>query len=308
MSDQQECTLGPNKMPTVEKATHLGIIRTHSLKENMCANVDENIKKARRSAYSLFGTMLHLFKIYVTPVLLYGLELILPTANCLMQIENFQKKMLKQILSLSPNVADIAVYILTGVLPIEPQIHIRALSLFNNICHQSESCVEQMLAKRQFRLKDNDSSSWFIAIKIILRKYDLLEAVWYLDSPVKKSIWTALIKKIVCKYWCKSKTDMKPLYSGLQYLSYENLGNGKTHPIFKVKYHSPVNVARLPVKLKLLIGSYILQSKIIKMYKSETDPRCLLCKREAENEEHFILKCEKLSSIRNIYATQYVQY
>jgi hypothetical protein len=198
MSDQQECTLGPNKMPTVEKATHLGIIRTHSLKENMRANVDENIKKARRSAYSLFGsgfhgyngldidTMLHLFKIYVTPVLLYGLELILPTANCLMQIENFQKKMPKQILSLPPNVADIAVYILTGVLPIEPQIHIRALSLFNNICHQSESSVEQMLAKRQLRLKGNDSSSWFIAIKIILRKYDLLEAVWCLDNPVKK--------------------------------------------------------------------------------------------------------------------------
>ena len=105
MSDQQEFTLGPSKMPTVEKATHLGIIRTQSLKENMRANVDENIKKARRNAYSLFGsgfhgyngldidTMLHLFKIYVTPVLLYGFELNLPTANCLMQIENFQKKM-----------------------------------------------------------------------------------------------------------------------------------------------------------------------------------------------------------------------
>ena len=155
MSDQQEFTLGPNKMPIVEKATHLGIIRTQSLKENMRANVDENIKKARRSAYSLFGTgfhgyngldidtMLHLFKIYVTPVLLYGLELILPTANFLLQLEIFQKKMLKQILSLPPNVADIAVYILTGVLPIEPQIHIRALSLFNNICHQPESSVEK---------------------------------------------------------------------------------------------------------------------------------------------------------------------
>jgi hypothetical protein len=33
MSDQQEFTLGPNKMPTVEKATHLGIIRTQSFKE-----------------------------------------------------------------------------------------------------------------------------------------------------------------------------------------------------------------------------------------------------------------------------------
>jgi hypothetical protein len=66
---------------------------------------------------------------------------------------------------------------------------------------------------------------------------------------------------------------MKPLYSGLQYLSYENLGNGKTHPIFKVNCHSPVDIARLPVKLKLLPGSYILQSKRIKMYKSETDPK-----------------------------------
>ena len=38
-------TLGPNKMPSVERATHLGIIRTTSLKGNMTANVEENIKK-----------------------------------------------------------------------------------------------------------------------------------------------------------------------------------------------------------------------------------------------------------------------
>jgi hypothetical protein len=32
-------------MPSVETATHLGIIRTTSLKGNMTANVEENIKK-----------------------------------------------------------------------------------------------------------------------------------------------------------------------------------------------------------------------------------------------------------------------
>jgi hypothetical protein len=32
-------------MPSVESATHLGIIRTTSLKGNMTANVVENIKK-----------------------------------------------------------------------------------------------------------------------------------------------------------------------------------------------------------------------------------------------------------------------
>jgi hypothetical protein len=40
-------------MPTVESALHLGIIRTTSLKDTMIKNVEENIKKARRSAYGL---------------------------------------------------------------------------------------------------------------------------------------------------------------------------------------------------------------------------------------------------------------
>ena len=44
-------TIGPNKMPSVESATHLGIIRTTSLKGNMTANVEENIKKKQGEAY-----------------------------------------------------------------------------------------------------------------------------------------------------------------------------------------------------------------------------------------------------------------
>jgi hypothetical protein len=65
-----------------QSAVHLGIIRTTSLTENMTINVEENIKKARRSAYGLFGggyhgnngldpdTLIHLLKTYITPVLL----------------------------------------------------------------------------------------------------------------------------------------------------------------------------------------------------------------------------------------------
>jgi hypothetical protein len=80
-------------MPTVESAVYLGIIRTTSLTENMTINVEEDIKKARRSAYGLFGggyhgnngldpdTLIHLFKTYITPVLLYGMELIIPKAT-----------------------------------------------------------------------------------------------------------------------------------------------------------------------------------------------------------------------------------
>jgi hypothetical protein len=97
----------------------------------------ENIAKARRSAYSLFGcgfhghngldpeSLLHIYKTYITPVLLYGMELLLPSSKPLEQLELFQKRILKQILSLPMSCPDPAVYILTGILPIEAQIHIK---------------------------------------------------------------------------------------------------------------------------------------------------------------------------------------
>ena len=52
-------TMGDTPMPNVDRATHLGIIRTASMKSNIQANVDENITKSRRSAYSLFGSGFH---------------------------------------------------------------------------------------------------------------------------------------------------------------------------------------------------------------------------------------------------------
>jgi arginyl-tRNA synthetase len=35
------------------------------------------------------------------------------------------------------------------------------------------------------------------------------------------------------------------------------------------------------------------------MYKNEIDTKCLLCAKEEENIEHFILSCKSLSKVRN---------
>lgn len=162
--------MGNQKLPSVKQAIHLGIIRTTSLNENILVNIEENIKKARRSAYDLFAkgfhgyngldidTMVHLYNIYITPVLL-------PSGNQLNQLEMFQKRLLKHILLLPANVADVTIYILTGILPTEAHIHARALSFFNNFCHQSENSTEKVLARRQLALKSDSSSSWFIEVK-----------------------------------------------------------------------------------------------------------------------------------------------
>jgi hypothetical protein len=58
------------------------------------------------------------------------------------KLEIFQKKLLKQLLSLPQNAPDSAIYLLTGFLPVEAQIHKKALQLFNNITNRYFSTLE----------------------------------------------------------------------------------------------------------------------------------------------------------------------
>jgi outer membrane protein TolC len=68
-----------------------GCDKDADLAENAEVNVSNNLAKARRTLYSLFGaglhgengldplTIIHLYRTYVLPVLLYRLELLLPS-------------------------------------------------------------------------------------------------------------------------------------------------------------------------------------------------------------------------------------
>ena len=98
-------------------------------------------------------TTLQLTRTYITPILLYVLELILPNRIQSTKLEIFQKKLLKQLLSLPQNAPDSAIYLLTGFFPVEAQIHKKALQLFNNITNQSEESIEKRLARRQLAIK-----------------------------------------------------------------------------------------------------------------------------------------------------------
>ena len=54
---------------------------------------------------------------------------------------------------MSMNVADPAVYIISGALPAEAMIHNRVLLLFRNITRLTENAIEYNLAKRQLEIK-----------------------------------------------------------------------------------------------------------------------------------------------------------
>jgi hypothetical protein len=106
------------------------------------------------------------------------------------------------------------------------------------------------------------------------------------------------VKRKIYEYWSKSITESISYYKSLQYLICENLEKGKPHPILKINCKSKGDLHRLPIKLQLLTGAYILQSNRIKMYKNELSALCLLCEKDGEIIEQCILDCEQLKEVR----------
>ena len=119
-------------MPKVTETVLMGILRSKSTEDSA---VKENVSKVRRILYGLMSsglhgengldpdTSIHLTQTYVMPVLVYGLEVVLRKQKYLDTLERFNRKFLILILSLPVNVADPAVYILTGTFPVEAVLH-----------------------------------------------------------------------------------------------------------------------------------------------------------------------------------------
>ena len=301
-------TLGNDKMPVVNEATHVGIRR--SQKPSPEASIQENITKARKTLYGLMAsslhgtngldptTCIHLLKVYVLPVLLYGLEVQIPNEKACIPLDLMLKKTLKHILSLPTNTADPAPFILTGIIPAEGLIHIKALTFFGNICRLPADSIERKLAERQLSIKCENSNSWFIAVKQLLVRYNLPCAFNILSDTPKKDPWNRLVSTHVNKYWAERIVASAELYSTLQHFSVLDYRPGCLHPTVLTNIPCTMEITRIAVKLKILTGTYILQSNRAAFNKHQVDPTCVLCGQSSETLDHFILRCVELEDVR----------
>ena len=126
------------QMPVVKEVMHMGVLRSADSQESTVRN---NMDKTRCTIYCLMGaglhgdnglhpdTSVHIMQTYILPILVYGLEVVLPRRELMEQIDRLHKKFLKQILSLPNTTANPAIYILSGTIPIEGVVHKRALTL-----------------------------------------------------------------------------------------------------------------------------------------------------------------------------------
>ena len=70
---------------------------------------------------------LTMWNIFILPCLLYGLDILTLIKTIITKINQFHKKFLKQIMHLPDRTADAAIYILSGQILIEGEIHKGAL-------------------------------------------------------------------------------------------------------------------------------------------------------------------------------------
>ena len=145
-------SMNGKEIENVNSYKHLGLVRKSKLNDNT-ELITERIQLARRTAYALMGAGLHglngvnpevsvtLWSLYIQPRLLYGLESIQLSRTDISRQDKYQRDFLRQIQHLPERVASCSVYILTGRLPIEAEIHKSQLTLFGNTIRQD--CVER---------------------------------------------------------------------------------------------------------------------------------------------------------------------
>ena len=98
------------------------------------------------------------------------------------------------------------------------------------------------------------------------------------------------------EYWTCQIVSQSRLYSSLKYLSKTHVV-GKCHVAVKPYTHSDSAIPRIPVKNKVLTGTYVLQTNRPKFNQNEVNSICLLCHEEDETLQHFLINCKSLEDI-----------
>jgi hypothetical protein len=94
-------------------------------------------------------TSCNIYKFYVLPRLLYGLDILALKTRDIEKLNRFHKDTLRQFQSLPKRAAIPSVYLLLGALPIEAELHKRQLS-FLYILLSAENVKLKRIIERQF--------------------------------------------------------------------------------------------------------------------------------------------------------------
>jgi hypothetical protein len=306
-SQQHEWSLNGQTMNIAKDYTHIGINRN----DEKASLAEATIQKGRRMAYAMMGAGLHgvnginpclsykLWNTYVLSSCTFGLEALLINPKEIKLLLSYERKTFKQFQTFPNNVANEALYILIGALPIDRYIDKKKLTLFGAKARREES-PEQLLASRQLAMLPLKSNSWYQGIERLTQKYNLPSAHSVIANPFSKPRWKMLVDQAVDKATTQDLISNCETKSSLRYLNYHSYEIGRPHPVWKSVEPNVRDVERATVKAQLLCGVYRLQAFRAKINQHEIST-CPLCKLEPEDRTHFIINCKVLEDTRKTH-------
>ena len=301
-------TLGPNHLPVTEQVTHLGLTRNLRTTAGL---VHSRVETARRTVYSLMPAGLHgenglspvasrkLLTSYILPRMLYGLEAVILTKSDITALETYYKGLLRSLMSLRDGTASEAVYLLSGLFPIEAELHVRTLNLFGAISRLPTNTPLHRIAERQISMNEEVRHSWFIYAMEIGKRYGITHALLgSLVCPWEKQRWKTFISNTIYNHWFDKLIIDSSSKSSLKYLDLDKIRPHTPHHIWPTRGCGSRSRVAAGFRAKLLSGGYILQATRARFNQFAVNPSCQLCGHPVEDIPHFLLECPALDSTR----------
>ena len=282
---------------------HLGINRN---KRNSL-DTENRIKIARQTIYALLGpglvarkglspiTALKLWKTFVIPRALYGIEVLEYTQTDIIRLEKLQLGICKHLQGLPERTASIAVYFMLGVEPVESVIDRNTLALFLNISRLPGSTENKLL---RVAIKNKSSKSLANRVKVILEKYSLGTVEELFNNPPEKCTWKKRVQEAITTFWTTKWQLEKEDKNSLKYLHIQEQPSLNPHNVWACTRPIPQEVRKAELKTRLVTGTYLLQTNVARFNQQEVPATCKICRQEDETLGHFILQCPAYTTER----------
>ena len=302
-------------MPTTvsHEFTHLGInYNVEKPCKTSKTTVEARLQMGRNTTYALMGAglhgvngvnpivSLHMYNTYVVPRVIFGLEFVTISPTEMKKLEVAHRKLLKNIQTLPKRASTPAIHILLGSLPIQATLEQRQITAIPSLADNG-TILEIIIS--QLATKSHDSNSWVIATQKLLDKYELPSMLEVINSTDKES-WKKTVKTAVHQHWKESIEEDAQQKSTLKFLN--PTYTGKPHAIWSSTSHDSRDVRRANNKVRMVTGTYILQSTR-SAFNQTKNTTCLLCGDAEEDMVHFIVQCSFLEDERQPLLSNIIQ-
>ena len=243
-------------------------------------NIDDRISCPRRTFYSLTSSGLHgsnglspavyfrIHSLYVIPRLLYYLETFALNKKNISQLENFHISILR----ILPRRTARSVSYFILIVGSETNWSRNSFTMILANFIRSRNSTLNNIMDRQLCMKGYTLASWFIYVKILLGKYELPSVQSLQDNVPSNDKWKTIIHAAVNRYWNNIPIEDCIGKSTVSRCGFASLCIGKQHIVWKTLDRNTHDVRRGAVKVRLLTGTYLVQSVVSKFDQYQVDP------------------------------------